>query len=96
MDFSFEDNEDFGFAKSFSNAPACMITPDFRHQEFTNDDKPDNLCMDLNPIGQEGFNFKLAPVENVGVNSKSNTQCLTKLCVSIASSIPERPEIYGT
>jgi len=46
MDWSFTDGEDFGFAKSFSNAPACMITPDFKHEEFTNPDKPELFNME--------------------------------------------------
>jgi len=64
MDWSFTDGEDFGFAKSFSNAPACMITPDFKHEEFTNHDKPELFNMEKNNIEVEGFNFKMPIVEN--------------------------------
>lgn len=35
MDFDFACGDDFGLATSFSPAPAMMITPDVKHEEFT-------------------------------------------------------------
>jgi len=64
MDFSFGESEDFGLAKSFSPAPPNMITPVVKHEEFTNMDRPDQFELKDDTIRADGFNFKLAPVED--------------------------------
>ena len=65
MDWSFTAEEDFGFAKSFSNAPVHAFAPGMAKKQFTAmDPEAEAEQQRTNEIGTEGFNFKLAPVED--------------------------------
>ena len=58
--------EDFGLAKSFSNASVFAIAPGFSAQKvFTALEETEQAEEALsNEIRSDGFNFKLAPVDD--------------------------------
>ena len=65
FDFSCMDDEDFGLAKSFTTAPVGLVAPEvsLASAEQTNLDKEcESEVLNQEPIGVEGFNFKLHPV----------------------------------
>ena len=66
MDWSFTDSEDFGLAKSFSNTPVHAIHPEISGgKQFTAVEETDQAEQALtNEIRSDGFNFKLAAVED--------------------------------
>lgn len=67
FDFSCMDDEDFGLAKSFTTAPIGLVAPDvsLASAEETDLEKEcENDVLNPGPIGVEGFNFKLHPVED--------------------------------
>ena len=74
MDLSFEpenfamdgfDSEDFGLAKSFSNAPVLQSAPlaEF-HNVSADETGREAMTAEANEIKAEGFCFKLAPTED--------------------------------
>jgi hypothetical protein len=65
MNFDFASADDFGLAKNFSPAPTMMITPEVKHEEFTNYETDSQFQMGDDEIRSDGFCFKMAPVENV-------------------------------
>jgi hypothetical protein len=66
FDFSCLDDEDFGLAKSFTTAPIGLVAPEvsLASAEQTDLDKECENALNRDPVGVEGFNFKLHPVED--------------------------------
>ena len=73
FNFNFSDIEDFGMAKSFSNAPLGMMAPHMAsEEEMVHHGGPDeHECEKAmsNDIRSNGFCFKLAPTEDVSHKS---------------------------
>jgi len=66
-DFSCLDSEDFGLAKSFTTAPIGLVAPQISlaSAEEPNIEKEcENEILTQGPIGVEGFNLKLHPVDD--------------------------------
>lgn len=65
MDWSFTADEDFGFAKSFSDAPVHAIAPGMAKKVFTPMESEASAEQQrTSEVRSEGFNFTLAPVED--------------------------------
>jgi hypothetical protein len=66
-DFSCLEGEDFGLAKSFTTAPVGLVAPGVT---LASAEEPDiekeceNEILTHDPVGVDGFNFKLHPVED--------------------------------
>ena len=71
MDWDFAAEEDFGLAKSFTNAPLGIISPSLDDEIRQNEYSTDQLAKDaINLDGEQnmrvdGFNFKMAPSNDV-------------------------------
>ena len=65
MDWSFTADEDFGFAKSFSDAPVHAFAPGMARKVFTPMEGEADAEQALsNEIRSDSFNLKLAPVDD--------------------------------
>ena len=65
MDWSFTADEDFGFAKSFSDTPVHAFAPGMAKKVFSSmEPMAEAEKSRTEEIRSDGFDFKLAPVED--------------------------------
>lgn len=72
IDFDFAGEEDFGLARSFSNAPVGMIQPQMDNKNHQNHYTEQQLGEEVHDQGirLDEFNFKMAPGVDVSELTK--------------------------
>lgn len=76
MDWNFTADEDFGFAKSFSDTPAFAFAPGMNKKAFTTmEPEREAEAARTEEIRSDGFNFKLAPVDDVSDSLNKLSLC---------------------